>query len=56
MLCEQSRTTVLVSDGDPAAGLAGDLPLGRLLGAPRPGGLARGTVVLLELAQGPPQR
>jgi len=50
MLCEKSRTAVLIGDGDPAAGLAGDLPLGRLQGAPRTGRLSSRTVVLLELA------
>jgi hypothetical protein len=56
MLGEKSRPAVLVGDGDPAAGLAGDLPLGRLQGAPSAGRLSRRTVVLLELAQGPSQR
>ncbi len=56
MRCKKSRATVFLRDGDPAAGLAGDLPLRSLHGAPRARSLARGTVVLLELAQGQPQR
>ena len=56
MLCEKSLTAVFLRDSDPAAGLAGDLTLGRLHGAPRAGRLSRRAVVLLELAQGPPKR
>jgi hypothetical protein len=56
MLREKSRATVFLRDGDPAAGLAGDLPLRSLHGAPRARRLARRTIMLLELAKGPPQR
>ena len=54
MLCKKSWATVFLRDGDPAAGLAGDLPLGRLQGAPRAGRLPRRTIMLLELAEGRP--
>src|SRR5262245_17229747 len=56
MLREESLATVLVRDSDPATGLANDLSLGRLQSPSRAGSLPRRTVVLLELAQGPPQR
>lgn len=56
MLCQQSRATVFLRDSDPAAGLAGDLPLGRLHCAPGARCLARRAIMLLELANGPPQR
>src|SRR5256885_15388863 len=56
MLGEKSRATVLLRDRDPAAGLAGDPPLGRLHGAPGARCLARRAIVLLELANRPAQR
>jgi hypothetical protein len=56
MLCKKSRATVFLRDGDPATGLAGDFPLGRLHSAPRARCLPRRAVMLLELTQGPPQR
>lgn len=56
MLCKQGRATVLLRDGDPAASLAGDLPLGRLHRPPGARGLSGRAIMLLELAKGPPQR
>jgi hypothetical protein len=56
VLCKKSRASVLLRDRDPAAGLAGDLPLGRLDGPPGAGCLARRAIVLLELAKRPAQR
>ena len=55
VLGEKSRTAVLLRDRDPAAGLAGDLPLGRLHGPSGARCLARRAIVLLELANRPPQ-
>jgi hypothetical protein len=54
MLCEKSRATVFLRDRDPAAGIAGDFPLGRFHGPPGARCLARRAIVLLELAKGPP--
>jgi hypothetical protein len=56
MLFEKSRATVFLRDSDPAAGLAGNLPLGRLHSPPGARCLARRAIMLLELAKGPPQR
>jgi hypothetical protein len=56
MLCKKSRATVFLRDSNPAAGLAGDLPLGRLHGPPSARCLTRRAIMLLELAKGPPQR
>ncbi len=56
VLCKKSRATVLLRDCDPAAGLAHDLPLGRLHGPPGARCLSRRAVVLLELAKRPAQR
>jgi hypothetical protein len=53
MLCKKSRATVLLRDSDPAAGLAGNLPLGRLHSPSGARCLARRAIVLLELAKGP---
>ena len=55
VLGKKSRPSVLIRDRDPAAGLAGDLPLGRLDGPARTRCLARWTIVLLELADRPAQ-
>ena len=56
MLCKKSLSTMFLRDGDPAAGLTDDLPLGRLHGTPRARCLPRRTIMFLELAKGPPQR
>jgi len=56
MLCKKSWATVFLRDSDPAAGLAGNLPLGRLHSPAGARCLARGAIMLLELAKGPPQR
>jgi hypothetical protein len=56
MLCKQRRATVFLRDSNPAASLAGDLPLGCLHGSPGARCLARRAIVLLELAQRPAQR
>jgi hypothetical protein len=56
VLGKKSRATVLLRDRDPAAGFAGDLPLGRLHRPPGARCLARRAIVLLELAKRPSQR
>jgi hypothetical protein len=56
MLSEKCRATVFLRDSHPAAGLAGDLALGRLHGPPGARCLARRAIMLLELATSPPQR
>lgn len=56
MLCKKGWATVFLRDSDPAAGLAGDLPLGRLHSPPGARCLARRAIMLLELANGPPKR
>jgi hypothetical protein len=56
VLCKKSRATVLIRHRDLAAGLAGDLPLGRLHGPPGARRLACRAIVLLELATRPAQR
>jgi len=56
MLGKKSRAAVFLRDGNPATGLAGDLPLGRLQSAPGARCLTGRTIVFLELAKGPPQR
>jgi hypothetical protein len=56
MLCKKSRATVFLRDSDPAAGLAGNLPLSRLHSPPGARCLARRAIMLLELAKGPAQR
>jgi hypothetical protein len=56
MLCQKGRATVFLRGSDPAAGLTGNLPLGRLHRSPGARRLARRAIVLLELAQCPAQR
>ena len=56
VLCEKSRATILLRDRDPAAGLARDLPLGRLQDPPGARCLACRAIMLLELANRPAQR
>jgi hypothetical protein len=56
MLCKKSRATVFLRHSNPAASLAGDLPLGCLHGSPGARCLARRAIVLLEFAQSPAQR
>lgn len=55
VLCEKSGATVLLGNGDPAAGLASDLPLGRLHRPPGARCLARRAIMFFEFAESPAQ-
>ncbi len=56
VLCKKSGATVLLGNGDPAAGLASDLPLGRLHRPPGARCLARRAIMFFEFAESPAQR